>query len=174
MVIIRMATSAAGSKHLFSLWLSNCSIAKIEPKKEKMKARSNDKTDVRTTESVKDDGSPNLSNVVCPVRERVIEEAKDKNKGEDAIFYEGLSQAWLYRCCAGLSNKRFTTLSSSQEVFLCSACKGDLLSETVSKLKGTVEELTSEDEELKRVVFSCRSTISDNRQSGCELSLFYL
>ena len=40
----------------------------------------------------------------------------------------------------------------------------------MSKLKGTAEELTSEVEELKRVVFSCRSTSADNSQSGCELS----
>ena len=71
-----------------------------------------------------------------------------------------------------MSKKRFTTLSSSQEVFLCSACQSDLLSETVSKLKGTVEELTSEDEELKSVVFSFRSTSADSMQSGCKLSLF--
>ena len=43
-------------------------------------------------------------------------------KSQDSIFCEGLCQAWLHRCCAGLSSVRFAKLCNDSAPFHCPIC----------------------------------------------------
>ena len=54
----------------------------------------------------------------CLVCEVVIQGGDDiSDKGEDAVFREGICQAWIHRRCLGFSKKLYDNLGNSNDPF---------------------------------------------------------
>jgi len=62
-------------------------------------------------------------------------------KGHDAIFCEGVCDAWLHRHCAGLSQLAFAELQNSKDSFLCHHCQLKLYKLEISNLRQLVDSL---------------------------------
>ena len=100
---------------------------------------------------------------MCPVCEKtVIDEGR---KSQDSVFYEGSYQAWLYRCCAGLTRTRFA------EPFYCPSCASDKHTHELAELKCAVAALVMEVEQLKSSVHPLSSTVYSRLREMSERGL---
>lgn len=83
---------------------------------------------------------------ICPICEDVIRERKGKTAGEDAVYCDGLCDAWLHRRCAGLSKAAFqqVTAAPKQTLFYCPHCRISNLEKEILSLKSSVDVLAKE------------------------------
>ena len=76
----------------------------------------------------------------CLVCEVVIQDGDDiSDKGEDAVFHEGICQAWIHRRCLGLSKKLYDNLGKSNDPY----CALHKQSQEIDELKKLISPLTS-------------------------------
>ena len=87
---------------------------------------------------------------MCPVCEKAVIDGG--RKSQDSIFCEGSCQAWLHRCCAGLTRTRFAELSDDSRPFYCPSCASDKHTHELAELKSAVAALVLEVEQLKSTV----------------------
>ena len=102
--------------------------------------------------------------VVCPICAEAIVDEGEGGCVQDAVFCEGDCQCWLHRWCAGVTRKRYLTLSSTEDPFLCPSCtvagqqaaitaqQGD-----IAQLRECVNALTGELRALKATVAAMRN-----------------
>ena len=77
---------------------------------------------------------------LCSVCLEEIEESCGRKEGHDAIYCDGVCQAWLHRQCAGLSKPRFKLVSESKDLFHCPQCRLESQRDEIQQLKSTVTE----------------------------------
>lgn len=105
---------------------------------------------LKSTEGSTAAGRKKRGTCVCPIcNESIVDGTKNK-KGQDAIFCEGVSDSFLHRRCAGLSQTAFAELQNSTETFHCphrqlKMCKLEIcnLRQTVKSLQASVACLES-------------------------------
>ena len=90
-------------------------------------------------------------NTVCPICEKAIVDIA--RKSQDLIFS---CQAWVHRCCAGLTRTRFDKLSDDNTSLYCSSCVADKQAEELVDLKRAVVALVQEVTHLTRLLFLSR------------------
>ena len=88
----------------------------------------------------------------CSVCLEEIVEPNGKKEGQDAIYCDGVCQAWLHRKCAGLPKDRFKLVSESNDRFYCPHCRLELQRDEISHLKVAVAELSSELTKLRNTL----------------------
>ena len=103
---------------------------------------------------------------ICPICEKAVVDSG--RKSQDAIFCEGSCQAWLHRCCAGLTRSRFDELSDNNTPFHCLNCVADKQTKELADLKSVVAALVQDVEQLKSTVDILK--LSDSQPSGPQLS----
>ena len=86
----------------------------------------------------------------CPIFVERIEEATDRNEGQEALFCEGKCQKWLHRWCAGVHKDSYAALSSSHAPLLYPSCCFAEHRQLITSLIGTVESLKEEIRLLKQ------------------------
>ena len=101
--------------------------------------------------------NPKTSAAMCPVCEKAVIDGG--RKSQDSIFCEGSCQAWLHRCCAGLTRTRFAELSDDSMPFFCPSCASDKHTHELAELKSAVAALVLEVEQLKSFVHTLSSTV---------------
>ena len=94
--------------------------------------------------------NPKTSVAMCPVCEKAVIDGG--RKSQDSIFCEGSCQAWLHRCCAGLTRNRFAELSDDSMPFYCPSCASNKHTLELGELKSAMAALVLEVEELKSSV----------------------
>ena len=77
---------------------------------------------------------------ICPICEKVVVDSG--RKSQDSIFCEGSCQAWLHRCCAGLTRSRFDELSDNNTLPFHCLIWGTLRSTTVAAVTTALSKLT--------------------------------
>lgn len=95
---------------------------------------------------------------VCPICENVIVDAGETSAGEDAIYCEGRCKKWIHRCCAGLAKHEFLELKDEDTAYSCLRCTARAQGETIEELRGAVQALAAQLEELRVTVSSQQST----------------
>ena len=90
--------------------------------------------------------------VMCSICEKAIVDSG--RKGQDSIFCEGSCQAWLHRCCAGLTRTRFDELSDDNASFHCPSCVAEKQTRELADLKSVVVALAQEVTQLKESLAS--------------------
>ena len=101
--------------------------------------------------------NPKTSVAMCPVCEKAVIDGG--RKSQDSIFCEGSCQAWLHRCCAGLTRTRFAELSDDSMPFYCPSCASDKHTQELAELKTAMAALVLEVEQLKSSVHTLSSTV---------------
>ena len=101
--------------------------------------------------------NPKTSVAMCPVCEKAVIDGG--RKSQDSIFCEGSCQAWLHRCCAGLTRTRFAELSDDSMPFYCPSCASDKHTQELAELKSAMAALVQEVEQLKSSVHMLSSTV---------------
>ena len=76
---------------------------------------------------------------------------------DDSIFCEGTCQAWLHRCCAGISKQVFTILSKSgsNDLYFCSYS----VAQYKKEIHSLWEQVSSLSKELSSLKASCVSSV---------------
>ena len=92
--------------------------------------------------------------VTCPICEKAIVDSG--RKGQDSTFCEGSCQAWLHRCCSGLTRTRFDELNDDNASFHCPSCEEEKKKQTkeLADLKSVVAALAQEVMQLKESLAS--------------------
>lgn len=68
---------------------------------------------------------------------------------EDAVFCDGLCQAWAHRKCIGLSKQLYKVISESGDIFLCSYCSLACYQKEIADLSEKIKMLSSQAAQLK-------------------------
>ena len=95
---------------------------------------------------------------VCPICENVIVDAGETTVGEDAIYCEGQCKKWIHRCCAGLAKHEFLELKDEDTAYSCLRCTARAQGEAIEELRGMVQTLATQLEELRVTVSSQQPT----------------
>ena len=91
----------------------------------------------------------NVEGTKCFICDNAIAIASETNEGEDALFCDGLCQAWCHRKCIGLSRQLFTIVCESDDPFLCLYCSLACYQKEIVNLSEQVKSLSSEIAQLK-------------------------
>ena len=86
----------------------------------------------------------------CSICESTIVESDELNEGEDAIFCEGECQIWLHRKCVGLTKNAFTSISNSNEPYLCPYCSNNYYKKEIKELNELVKTLSDRLSSIER------------------------
>lgn len=101
--------------------------------------------------------------------------------GDDAIYCDGLCNAWLHRGCAGLSGAVFKSVIAApkQTPFYCPHCRIFQMEKEISSLKSVVDTLVKESSVHTPVIVELRSAVESIKSkldsphywtSQCQLS----
>ena len=99
---------------------------------------------------------------ICPICEKAVVDSG--RKSQDSTFCEGSCQAWLHRCCTGLTRSRFDELSDNTLPFHCLNCVAEKQTQELADLKSVVAALVQDVEQLK-------STVNTLKLSGSQPAL---
>ena len=92
----------------------------------------------------------NVEGIKCFICDNAtIAIASETNEGEDALFCDGLCQAWCHRKCIGLSRQLFTIVCRSDDPFLCLYCSLACYQKEIVNLSEQVKSLRLEIAQLK-------------------------
>uniref|UniRef100_A0A1X7UMM2 SAP domain-containing protein n=1 Tax=Amphimedon queenslandica TaxID=400682 RepID=A0A1X7UMM2_AMPQE len=106
---------------------------------------------------------PQPSLPLCPICEKRF----THGTGEESIQCEGECQAWLHRCCAGLSKLEYDHLSCSPVPFCCAKCRLLRAEEKISTLQSQVAELFNKlHTQLQSASSSALPNDANDRPSG--------
>ena len=89
----------------------------------------------------KDISEETVTEEICQVCEAPIVEYSATSEGEEAVFCEGLCNAWIHRKCSGLTSGLFDIVSESNEPFRCCYCMLTHQRNEINTLKSLVESL---------------------------------
>ena len=104
--------------------------------------------------------SPNASTTAtCPVCDKAVVDRG--RKSQDSIFCEGLCQAWLHRCCAGLGSVRFAQLCNDSEPFHCPSCMSVKLSNDLVEANNALAAMALEMEQLRKALEATKKRDQD-------------
>jgi len=84
-----------------------------------------------------------IDSTICPTCLNPIEDANKDQEGQEAIYCEGICDAWLHRQCAGLSQNLYKVYQDGDDPFYCPNC-----CLIIQELKSTIESLHKEASEL--------------------------
>ena len=102
--------------------------------------------------------SPNASTTAsCSVCDKAVIDSG--RRSQDSIFCEGLCQAWLHRCCAGLSSVRFAQLCNDSEPFYCANCMSVKLSNDLVEANNALAAMALEMEQLRKALEATKNVI---------------
>ena len=101
--------------------------------------------------------SPNASTTAtCPVCEKAVMD--NGHKSQDCTLCEGLCQAWLHCCCAGLSSVRFAQLCNDSELFHCPSCMSVKLSNDLVEANNALAAMALEMDQLRKALEVTKKT----------------
>ena len=86
--------------------------------------------------------------LVCPVCDAVIVEDTDNETDDDAVFCEGICQAWIHRKCVSMSKVVYEKVGKSDDPYICPNCIIIKQSQEITELKIIVKDLTNKIDQL--------------------------
>uniref|UniRef100_A0A1X7U4B7 Zinc finger PHD-type domain-containing protein n=1 Tax=Amphimedon queenslandica TaxID=400682 RepID=A0A1X7U4B7_AMPQE len=151
----QLSVDTKGNKNDLVLRLGKCDPVALSRAVSALPVPSN----VASASSTQVNQQPHSSIPFCPVCEKRF----THKSGEESIQCEGTCQAWLHRCCAGLSKSEYDLLSGYSVPFCCVKCRLQRAEEKISTLQTQVDDLF---DRLNTQVASAHSSALSNGTRG--------